>query len=335
MHAFLFLLPTETFLKYNIATLSAIAGLTVNAFTPASAQTFPEKPIRWIVPYTAGGGTDVTARLIAKATGPAFNGKDPFIDNKPGGATVIGTQALVTAKADGYTIGSVSESLAVNEFLMAQLPYRRSDLEAITAVVKIPMVIAVPANFPANTLEEFLAVLRKSDSKSYNFSSWGIGSTAHLSAERLADQLNANVTHIPYQGAAPMVMAVVSGEVDFCFCEISSSLGFIKDGRIKAIAVSTKSRSKVLPNVPAVSEVIPGFEAFAWNGIAAPKGIPGHVKDILVKGIRSGLASEKVREDFASKGYEVWASSPAEMEQHLQLEAKTAQNIIKKRNIKL
>jgi tripartite-type tricarboxylate transporter receptor subunit TctC len=264
-------------------------GSLVPGFAPAQAPAYPARPVKVVVAFTAGGTTDILARAVAQKLGDSL--KQPFvIDNKPGAGGNLGTEFVVRAPADGYTliVGSVGP-MAVNKTLFKNLPYDPLvDLVPIVQIADVPNVLVVPPELPAKTFEEFIAHAKASPSR-LNYGSTGVGTSSHLSSFMLGQRIGAEMQHVPYKGADAL-NDLLGGRLQFMFATIPSVIGFIKAGRLRALAVSSLQRSRSLPNVPTVAEKgFPGFAAGSWFGFFAPKGTPPAVIAVINKGVNEAL----------------------------------------------
>ena len=264
----------------------------IGASTAAGAQpAYPSKPVRVVVAFTAGGTTDILARAVTQKMSEAL--KQPFvIDNKPGGGGNIGTEFVVRAPADGYTliVNSVGP-MAVNQTLYKNLPYDPlTDLVPVVQIADVPNVLVVNPDVPAKTLEEFIAYA-KANPNVLNYGSTGVGTSSHLSSYMLSKRIGADTLHVPYKGANALT-DLMAGRIQFMFATIPSVISHIKAGKLRAIAVSSVKRSRSLPDVPTVEEKgFPGFAAGSWFGFFAPKGTPQPVIALLNKTVNDALPS--------------------------------------------
>ena len=272
--------------------LGAMAlGSLLPAFARAQAPAYPARPVKVVVAFTAGGTTDVLARAVAQKLAESL--KQQFvIDNKPGAGGNLGTEFAVRAPADGYTliVGSVGP-MAVNKTLFKSLPYDPLvDLVPIVQIADVPNVLVVPTDMPAKTFEEFIAHAKASPSR-LNYGSTGIGTSSHLSSFMLSQRIGVETQHVPYKGADAL-NDLLGGRLQFMFATIPSVIGFIKAGRLRALAVSSLQRSRSLPEVPTVAEKgFAGFSAGSWFGFFAPKGTPPAVIAVINKGVNEALPS--------------------------------------------
>lgn len=269
------------------------------------AQNFPSKPITLVVPYPAGGGTDVVARALAEEMGKRL-GQPVIVDNKPGAGGILGTMAVVKAPADGHTILiSLVQSALTNQFLFRKLPYdTRRDLAFVSEVATAPLVLAVNASVPARNLTEFRAWAAKNKGK-VSYGSWGPGSFPHLAGSLLSSQGDLDMTHVAYKGEAPMVQDLVGGQISFAIASPMTLKPFIDDGRLRPIAVTGNAHSSVLPQVPTFAESgekDPAYSLLGWMGVLVPKGTPAPVVSRLEKEVRDAVASTALRARFQALG---------------------------------
>lgn len=317
--------------KGAIATFAMLAGI---GNVSMANNSYPEKTIRWIVPYAPGGASDTSARLYSNQMEDLFK-RSFVIENKPGGSTIIGTQALLNAKPDGYTVFSVNDSLTTNMLLMDKVPYTLDDFAEVSVLVKAPLALISKPDFPAETLSEAIAQI-KDKKNQFAYGSWGVGSTAHLAMEVLLDKLNAEMTHVPYNGAAPSVVALASGQLDIMFVDLGTALPFIKSGKVKLWAMGTKDRNPNFPDTPALAEKeVPDFDIFAWTGLISKKGTPPEAIERLSAAAKEISSRENFSKDQIERGNIAWGSSPGELKALLEKNYKEAKEIIEKRGIKL
>jgi len=288
--------------------------------TGALAQSWPSKPVRVIIAFTAGGTTDILARNVGQQLADKF--KQPFvIENRPGAGGNLGTEYVVRAPADGYTliVDSVGP-IAVNPTLYPKLGFNPlTDLVPIVQIAEVPNVLVVPPSIPATTLEEFIAYA-KVNSGTLNYASTGTGTSSHLSAFMLAKRARFEATHIPYKGADAL-RDLVTGRVQFMFATIPSVIGQINSGAMRAIAVSSVKRSRSLPNTPTVAESgFPGFEAGSWFGFFGPKGMPPEVIATLNAAVNDILQSPTTQAQLVKEGADPVGGTPQDFAQHVQRE---------------
>ena len=254
-----------------LALLVSVAGI-----GGAAAADFPVRPVKWVVPYPPGGTTDVLARIVAQWLTEKMG--QPFvIDNKPGGGNNIGVDFVVKAPADGYTMLLVNPANGINATLYKNLPFNFvRDIAPVAGLVKSPNVMEVTNNFPAKTVAEFIAYCKANPGK-INMASSGSGTSVHMSGELFKSMTGCDMLHVPFKGAGPALTELIAGQVHVLFDNLPSSIGHIKGGRIRALAVTSLEPEPSLPGIPTVAATVPGYEATAWFGIGMPKGTPADV----------------------------------------------------------
>ena len=280
-------------------TLSAlvVAFAAAIAATAVSAQDFPSRPITIIVPQPPGGGTDIISRIVAQQLSVQL-GKPVVVENKPGAGTVVGTDAAAKAAPDGYTLlAGLTANMAVNPSLFKKLPYDPiRDFTPVGMMAEFPFVLVVSKNFPAKSVKELLA-MAKAKPGEINFASAGNGTGQHLSAELFKLMAGVDMTHVPYRGAAPAYSDVISGRTPVFFDNLASALGQIRGGAVRALGVTGKERSPLLPDVPTIAEAgVPGYQNYVWFGLWAPKKTPQPVVEKLYAEIRKAVATPSVKE---------------------------------------
>ena len=267
----------------------------------AADPEYPTKPIRWIVPYPPGGSTDLIARLMGNWVSQRL-GQQVVIENRAGGGNNIGTEAAIRAPADGYTIFLVNPANAINATLYSKLPFNfLEDMVPVAGFVRVPNVMTVTKNFPANTVAEFIDYARKNPGK-VNMASSGAGTSVHLSGELFKSMAGIDMKHVPYKGAGPATTDLISGQVDVIFDNMPSIISHIRGGTVRALGVTSAQRSPALPDVPAVAETVPGYEASAWFGASAPKGTPAYAIARLNREFNAALADPAMRARLADLG---------------------------------
>lgn len=285
--------------------LSRIASglvLLCSAFT-AAAQTgdYPNRPIKWVVAYPPGGSTDLVARLMGQWLSQRV-GQQVLVENKPGGGNNIGTEAAIKSPADGYTLFLVNPANAINASLYRNLPFNfLDDMAPVAGFIRVPNVMTVTKNFPAKTVAEFIDHGKKNPDK-INMASSGAGTSVHLSGELFKSMAGIEMKHIPYKGAGPAITDLIGGQVDVLFDNMPSIIGHIRGGSVRALGVTSAARSPALPDVPAVAETVPGYEASAWFGVAVPKGTPPAVIARLNREFNAALADPAMRAKLADLG---------------------------------
>ena len=281
----------------RVAALAAAAALP----RPASAQAWPTRPIRWIVPFPAGGTTDLIARLMAQWLTERL-GQTIIVENKPGGGTNIGVQAAVNAPPDGYTLLFTVATNAINPSLYKSLPFDfQRDIVAVAGLAELPLVMEVNPALPAKTVPEFIAYA-KANPGSMNFGSFGARTISHLAIELFRLSTGIEVVHVPYQGGAPMTTDLLTGRVQAGIDALPNALPHIRAGGLRALAVLPLARSAALPDVPTMAETIPGFEVSTWSGVGVPAGTPPAIVARLSREIAAGLADPGLVARFAEVG---------------------------------
>ena len=298
------------------------------------AQTFPSKPIRIVVPFTPGGPNDILARMIGQRY-TAVWGQQTLVDNRPGGGTVIGTDIVAKASADGHTLLMVSTSHAANPSLMSKLPFDTlRDFVSVGQAVSSPNVLVVHPSVPARNTRELLDIAKARPGQ-ITFASGGSGAATHLAGELLKIMGGVEMTHIPYKGAGPATIDLISGQVTWMFGTILPTIPHVRSGKLRALAVSGKRRAEILPEVPTVAEHVPGFEASSWYGVFAPAGTPAEVIIKLNQEMARALTPVEVRQRLAAEGTEVVAGNPEDFMQLFRAEAAKWARVIKQAGIRL
>jgi tripartite-type tricarboxylate transporter receptor subunit TctC len=277
----------------------------------ATAQTYPTRPVRLIIGYPPGGSADITARLLGQWLSERFG--QPFvIESRPGASTNIATEAVVRAPPDGYTLLLVAPANAINATLYEKLNFNFiSDIAPVAGIIRFPNVMVVNPLVPAKTVPEFIAYAKANPGR-LNMASSGNGSTIHVSGELFKMMTGVNMIHVPYRGGAPALTDMISGQVQVMFDNVPTSIEFIRAGKLRALAVTTATRSEVLPDLPTVADFVPGYEASAWYGVGVPKGTPDDIIDKLNKEINAILAEPKAKARLADLGASLLAGSPAD-----------------------
>jgi len=306
---------------------------------PAAAQTawaqaYPARSVRVVVPVAAGGANDVTARLIGQWLSEHLG--QPFvIENRPGAATNVGTEVVIRASPDGYTLLIAGSNAAINATLFQSLSFNFiRDTAPIGSIVRVPQLMQLTPSLPVQTVPEFIAYA-KAHPRKIAMGSGGNGSPAHVVGEYFKLMTGTDLIHVPYRGAAPAVVDLLSGQIQVAFTELATSLGHVKSGRLRALAVTTASRAEVLPDVPALDEFISGFEASQWIGLVAPRDMPPTIIQKLNGEINAGLADPKIKAWFASLGGTVLPGSPDDFGKLIRDETEKWGEVIRAANIKV
>ena len=321
-------LPRRKFL--NLAA-SAVALPTLSRI--ATAENYPTRPVRLIVGFAPGGGNDITARLIGQWLSEHLG--QPFvIENRPGAGTNIATEAVANAAPDGYTLLFVAPSAAINATLYEKLNFNFiRDLAPVAGIMRIPNVMVVNPSVPAHTVPEFIAYAKANPGK-VNVASPGVGTSVHLSGELFKMMTGTDMVHVVYKGSAPSLTDLIGGQVQVSFATMPASIEFIRAGKLRALAVTTATRSPALPDVPAVGEFVPGYEVSTWYGIAARTGTPAEFIDKLNKEINAGLADPAMKARLADLGGATIAGSPADFGKLIADETEKWGKVIRAANIK-
>jgi len=277
----------------------------------ARAQAYPAKPVRIIVAVSAGGATDIAARLIAQRLTTKLG--QPFVvENRPGGATNIGTEAAVRSPPDGYTLFMANTSNAVNESLYPNIGFKFSaDLTPVAIAIRGPLAVLVHPSVPAKTIPEFI-VYAKANPGKVNMGSGGKGATGHVAGELFQLMTGAKFQHVPYRGEAPALTDLIAGQVQIVFATVGSSLQYVIGGKLRALAVTTTARWPAMPDVPPIAEFLPGYEASSWSGFCAPKGTPAAIVEKLNAEINAAAADPEIKARFSDLGTPPFLGSAAE-----------------------
>lgn len=268
---------------------------------PASAQDYPNHPVRWVVGYPAGGTTDILARVVGQRLSEKL-GQQFVIENKPGAGNNIATESVVNAAPDGYTLLLVNPANGINASLYSKLNFNFiNDIMPVVGLIRVPNVMEVNPSVPAKTVAEFIEYAKANPGK-VNMASSGNGTSIHLSGELFMAMTGVKMTHVPYRGSAPALTDMLSGQVQVLFDNMPSSVQHIKSGALRALAVTTEQRSPELPDVPTVGETVKGYEASAWFGIGVPKGTPRAIIDKLNKEVNAVLAEPAMKAKLAEMG---------------------------------
>ncbi len=292
---------------FRIVVLAMVAALA--GAGPVFALDYPVRPVKWVVPYPPGGTTDVLARIVAQWLTEKMG--QPFVvDNKPGGGNNIGVEFVIASPPDGYTMLLVNPANGINATLYKDLRYNFiRDIAPVAGLVRTPNVMEVTNTLPAKTVAEFIAHCKANPGK-INMASSGSGTSVHLSGELFKSMTGCQMLHVPYKGAGPALADLISGQVHVIFDNLPSSVGHIKGGRIRALAVTSAEREPSMPELPTVGETVPGYEATAWFGIGMPKGTPREIIDKVNAEVNRALADPKMRARLAELGGQPIAGTP-------------------------
>ncbi len=318
----------------KIAKALVAAAALATAFG-ASAQTYPTKPVRVIVSYAAGGATDNLARQTGQVLGEKL-GQPIIVDNKPGGSTVIGAQALISSPADGYTMAIFDPStVAMNQFLFKKPPYDPvKSFQPVTVLTRIPFAIMVRSDHPANNLKEFVEQVKAKPGQSFGHS--GAGNPVHLAMESFKVAAGLDLQHVSYRGGAPALQDLLGGQIPILMMDVPSAIQHIKAGRVKVIALTTAQRSDLLPDVPTIAESgYPGFEASSWFGAFVPTGTPAPVVARLNAALRETIATPHMQNWIKAQTLEAATSTPEEFGALVKSDADKYGKLIKQLNLSL
>lgn len=298
-----------------------------------TAKDYPSKPIHLIVPYAAGGGTDTAARLLSKQLEPIL-GQAVVVENKAGGATQIGTNYVVRAKPDGYTLLMGTANLATNDVLYDSLPYSvKTDLQPVAQVTDVPVYLFASATGPIKDLSGLLRMAEEEGELPYGTA--GVGSIPHLAGELFAKQADVALSHVPYKGSSEAVVGLASNQVPITFDNLAPPAAQVRAGRIKPVAIAAKERSASLPDVPTFAELGHPLEASSWWGVMAPAGTPKAIIDRLNQAIQTVLDDSEVREYFIQQGMHPVGGSALQFADHIESETQKWRSIVADANIRI
>jgi len=291
--------------------LAAGGAVLVASSQAGWAQTYPNRPVRIVVTFPAGGSNDIHARIFGQILQEQLG--QPFIvENKPGGGGNVGTAEAMRAAPDGHTILYMSTSLAINAAAYQKLTFNLvQDIAPVSALYRANYVMVVHPSFPAKTVPEFIRYAKANPGK-INFGSQGIGATGHLAGEMFKQLTGTDLFHVPYRGQPQALNDLIGGQIHVQFADSTTSIPLIKDGKLRALAVTSGARSMALPDVPIMAESVPGFELFSWAGMGVPKGTPTTIVNVLNSKINAGLARAEVRSKYADLGLDPYPISPAQ-----------------------
>ncbi len=320
-------------MRANFWTRLAAAALLAALPALAAAQPFPSKPVKIVVPFAAGGATDVVARLLAQKLLDAW-GQSVVVENRAGAGGNIGADAVAKSPADGYTLLMASGSIVTaNPHMYKSLTYDpANDLVPVTNVATGPQVIVVSNAVPARDLKELIAYA-KANPKMVNYGSAGVGTQTHLAAENFAYSAGVDMTHVPYKGESAAMTDLIGGQIQLATPNVSAAISHIQQGKVRALAVTSRARSPHLPDVPSAAEVLPGFENAGWFGLMAPAGTPRDVIDRIQRDSAKILLSEEFKATLAKQGMVPVANSPGEFAVAIREESARWAKVIKDRGL--
>jgi tripartite-type tricarboxylate transporter receptor subunit TctC len=300
----------------------------------ATAQSYPARPARIIVPTAAGGANDSVARLMAQWLSERL-GQQFIVENRPGGGNIIGTEAVVRAPADGYTLLLVNTANTSNAALYDKRNFNFiRDIAPVAGIDREPYVMLVHPSVPAKTIPEFIAYAKANPDK-IDMASAGNGTGTHISGELFKMMTGINMTHVPYRGGAPVLTDLIAGQVHVYFGIPASALGHVGTGKLRALAVTSASRSHALPDVPAIGEFVPGYEATIFYGLGAPRNTPTEIIDRLNKEVNAGLSDPKIKSWLVDAGGVSFSGSPADFAKLIADETEKWAKVIKFAGVKL
>jgi len=300
-----------------------------------SGQAYPAKPVRIIVPFPPGGATDIVTRIVAQKLNEIW-GQTIVVDNRGGAGGNIGAEVAAKAPPDGYTLFMPSGSVVTaNQHMYKKLPFNaEKDFVAITNVASGPQIVAVHPSFPAKSIKEMIAIA-KANPGSINFGSAGVGSQTHLAAENFLHTARIDAVHIPYKGEGPALVDLVAGQIIFMTPNLSASIGFVQQNRIRALGVTSRKRSPQVPNVPAIAETLPGFENLGWFGLVAPTGTPQAILDKIHADVTKVLAAADVKKRFDDLGMAPAGNTPAEFTRAMKEESERWARVVRERKLQV
>jgi tripartite-type tricarboxylate transporter receptor subunit TctC len=315
-------------LRRNVLCLLGVLAASLADLGSAAALDYPTRPVRWIVPYPAGGATDILARLVGNKLSERL-GQQFIIENKAGAGNNIGTEVVVNAAPDGYTILLVNPANAINASLYAKLNFNFiRDITPIAGITRTPNIMTVGKDVPAKTVAEFIEYAKANPGK-VNMASSGNGTSVHLSGELFMAMTGVKMQHVPYRGAAPALTDMLSGQVQVIFDNMPSVISHIKAGSLRALAVTTANRSQELPDVPTVAETVKDYEASAWFGIGAPKGTPREIIEKLNKEVNEILVEPAMKARLAELGGVPMVGTPEDFGKIVQSETDKWEKVVK------
>jgi len=299
----------------------------------ARSQSYPARPIRWVVPFPPGGATDVVARIVSQWLSERL-GQPVVIENRGGAGGNIGVQAVVNSPPDGYTMLLIPTGATINATLYDALPYNvLRDIAPVSGLVHSPNVMVVNPALPVRSVAEFIAYTKANPGK-VNMASPGTGTAVHMAGEMFKLMTGANMTHVPYRGGAPATADLISGQVQVMFDVLPGGIQHIRAGSIRALAVTTLSRADALPNLPTVAETVPGYDSSTWFGIGVPAGTPRDIIEKLNREMNACLSDHAIKDKLAEVGTTPMLLTPAELGAHLAAETEKWAKVVRASGIK-
>lgn len=318
----------------KVLKLTAMA-LVLTAAPLAGAQSYPTKPVRVIVPFPPGGTTDIVARVVGQKLNEMW-GQSVIVDNRTGAGGNIGGDIAAKSSPDGYTLFMTSGSIVTaNQHLYKKMPFSpEKDLIAITNVASGPQIVVVNMNFPVKSVKDLIA-MAKAKPGALTFGSAGVGTQTHLAAENFAYAARINVTHVPYKGEGPAMVDLIAGQINFVTPNLAAAIGFVQQGKLRALGVTSKQRVKQLPDVPAVAETLPDFENIGWFGLMAPTGTPKPIIEKIYVDTAKVLASADVRSKLEQQGMAPVGNRPEEFAKAIRQESAHWAKVIRERKLEV
>ena len=315
--------------------VAAALALGLIAVTPAFAQTakYPERPVRMIIPFPPGGTVDVVARLVGPIATQSI-GQQVVMENRVGASGIIGTGFVAQSKPDGYTLLINTTPLVTNTLMFSKVPYDAlTDFAPISLLASTPSFVSVHPSVPARTVKELVA-LAKARPGTLNYGGAGTGTNPHIAGELFNYLAKTEIAVVQYKGGGPALTAAISGEVGVSFSGIAGATGFVKTGRLRALGVTSLKESPALPGIPPIASVLPGYEFSAWFALAAPKGTPRDIVNVLNQHFTKAVASQELARRFADEGIDAIGSTPEQLGTFLDNELKKFARVIKERKMK-
>ena len=295
------MLSKRSFLSGVGASIALLGATRIASTEPSTPPPYPTRPVRWVVPYTPGGATDVISRLVCQRLSQRL-GRNFIVENKPGAGSNVGTEAVINSSADGYTLLLISTANAINASFDPSLRFDFARaIVPVAGLARIPLVMVINNELPVETIGEFVAYAKANPGK-LSAASSGVGTSLHLSGELFKAMTGVDFVHVPYRGSAPALVDLMSGQVQLMFDNVTSSAEFVRTGKIRALGVTTRERSAVLPDVPSIGDSIKGFETSSFYGVGAPRATPRHVVELLNREINAAIADPEIRRALTDLG---------------------------------
>jgi tripartite-type tricarboxylate transporter receptor subunit TctC len=322
-----------TYTRRRFFQLAGVAAASLVSPHIVCAQAYPSRPIRWIIGFAPGGAADVAVRMVAEGMSERL-GQAVVVDNRPGAGTNIATEAVVRAPADGYTIGIVTPTNAVNATLYDKLSYNfLRDIAPVAGLNRSPIILVMHPSVPIRTVGEFIAYAKANPGK-LALAAGSSGGANQMTQALFKLMTGLDFLDVPYRGEAPALIDLMSAQVQGMFVTLTSGLEFVRDGRVRVLGVASAARTQALPDAPAIADTVPGFESSTWNGVGAPRNTPPDIIERLNRVINAVLADPKIKARFESLGGETFVVSPAEFGKHVEAETEKWGRVVKFANVK-